>query len=224
MKRLKVILAAAIVAAATGSASAVPTLTISDGVTTTSVTDPTGDAMYANPAFDSAWNLVIVTGLSKPQAGYGTAANPIMDVNVQAQSLSLSPVRNLTITFSDNFYGPTIGTFQADLTGHVTSGTGQNVTYNTFFDIGNVTGATTSSLTSMGPLPPPTYGPTTALSGPFSQTLYSLTQVITIGGTPAGSPVGTYELDAKLSLVPEPGTVSLLLAGAAAFGVWRRRK
>src|SRR5882762_4254827 len=93
MKRLKVILAASIVAAATSSALAIPTLIISDGVTSTSLTSGSGIVNYANPAFSSAWGLVITTGETKP--ALGSALFPVFDLNVQAQSLSFSPVRNL---------------------------------------------------------------------------------------------------------------------------------
>jgi hypothetical protein len=226
MKRYKVILAAAIVAAATGSALAIPTLIVSDGVTSTSLTSASGIVSYFNSSFDSAWSLTIISGTTKPQAGYASATSPNMDLQIQASSLSLSPVRNLTISFSENFYGPTTGTFDGRLTGNVVSGTGQNVTYSTFFDAGNVTSATTSLLTTTGSLPPPNYNPPDQFSGPFSHPLYSLTQVVTINGTPAATPTGSYTLDATLSLVPEPSGCCLFLSGAAIFGLklWRRRK
>jgi len=224
MKRLKVILAATIVAAATSSALAIPTLIISDGVTSTSLTSASGIVNYSNPSFDSAWGLVITTGETKPAPGFGNALFPKFDLNVQAQSLTLAPVRNLTITFSENFFGPAInGMFQADLTGHVVSGTGQNVLYNTYYDAGNVTAATTTLLTTTGALPPPNYNPPTQFGGPVTQASYSLTQVITIGGAGNG-PGGNYTLDATLSLVPEPSSFCLLLSSAAIVGIWRRRK
>jgi len=217
MNRLKVILAAAIVAAAISSAVAVPTLTISDGVTSTTLTDPSGVITFGT-TLDSFWNVLIITGETKP--AIGTATSPQLDLNIQASSTAGSP--NLTITLSDRNFGPTTGTFSAQLTGSVIAGPGQNVTFNTFYDAANVTSATTTALTSTN-LPPPSYNsPLQVLSGPFSQPLYSLTEVITIGGSQGAS--GLYHFDASLSLVPEPGSSCLLLSGAAILGIWRRRK
>ena len=219
MKIFKVILAAAIIAA-TGSAFAAAQLTISDGVTSATLTDSDSDGIITfGSAFDSFWNILIITGETKP--AIGTATSPQLDLNIQASSTAGAP--NLTITLSDNNFGPTTGTFSAKQTGSVVGGPGANMTFNTFYDAGNVVGAQTSPLTSTGSLVAPNYSsPLEVFSGPFSRPLYSLTEVVTINGMANAS--GLYHFDSSLSLVPEPGTFSLLLAGVAAFGIWRRRK
>src|SRR6516162_8061114 len=144
MKRFKVILAAAI-AAATTSAFATPTLVISDGSTSTTLTSASGIITFGS-ALDAFWNVVIVTGETKP--ALGTATKPQFDLNIQASSAANAP--NLTITLSDNNFGPTTGTFVGKLSGSVGGGPGQNVSYSTFYDAGNVTSATTTPLTSTG--------------------------------------------------------------------------
>src|SRR6516164_1904004 len=96
MKRFKVILAAAI-AAATTSAFATPTLVISDGSTSTTLTSASGIITFGS-ALDAFWNVVIVTGETKP--ALGTATKPQFDLNIQASSAANAP--NLTITLSDN--------------------------------------------------------------------------------------------------------------------------
>ncbi len=218
MKTLKVILAAAIIAA-TGSAFAAATLTISDGVTSTTVSDTDGDGIITfGSSLDAFWNVLIITGETKP--AIGTATRPQLDLNLQASSTAGAP--SLTLTLSDINYGPTTGTFVGRLSGSVGGGPGANVTYSTFYNAANVLSATTTPLTTTGSLPPPTYFPPDQFSAAFSQPLYSLTQVVTIGGLQGAS--GFYNLDASLSLVPEPSTISLLLAGAVALGAWRRRK
>src|SRR5262249_10559550 len=128
---------------------------------------------------------------------------------------------NLTISLSDNNFGPTTGTFVGKLSGSVGGGPGTNVTFSSFYNAANVTSATTTPLTTTGVLPPPAYFPPNQLSAPFSQPLYSLTEVVTIGGMPGSS--GLYNLDASLA-VPEPSSFCLLLGGLAVFRIWRRRQ
>src|ERR1017187_7133112 len=206
MKELIVLTVALGTLAVTGSALAIPTLTISDGVTTTTLIGVSGIVSYVNTNFDGAWSVVIVTGETKPVLG--SACNPAMDLNIQATSLTPSPP--LTISFSDNGFGPSPGNFVAKLTGHVNPGTGQNVTYNTYYDAANVTGAKTTLLTASGILAPPTYSSTNS-SGAINQTLYSLTQVVTIGGAGAGAG-GSYTFDATIGTA---GGVDLAVSAAA---------
>src|ERR1035441_6761052 len=194
MKELIVVAVALGALAVAGSAPAASTLTISDGGATNTVISPTGVVNYQNSSFDSAWSVVIVTGATKP--ALGSACNPSMDLNIQATSLTLLPPHNLIITFSDNSFGPSPPSFQATLNGHVTSGTGQTITYNTYYNANNATGAETTLLTASGFLSPPNYAASNT-SGTINGCLYSLTQVVTIGG--AGAAAGcSYSLDATL--------------------------
>jgi len=224
MRKLKVLTVALGAMALTGSALAIPTLSISDGLTSVSLTDASGIVQYVNPSLDSAWSIVISTAETKP--ALGGAANPMFDLNVQATSVGGSlPANNLVITFSDNGFSPASGNFQVVLDGHVVSGTGQPVTYATYYDAGNVTGATTTLLTSLG-LPGPSYNGT-ATGGPVNQSLYSLTQALTIGINSVGTPGGTYSLDASLagvSSVPDGGTTGMLLGATLSGLAFLRRK
>ena len=182
-------------------AQAVPTLTISDPYTTSS-TDVSGTVGYANAAFSGAWSIVIITAKTKP--ALGTATNPQMDIDVQATSLGYSG-RNLTITFSDNNFGPTSTNMVAVLTGHIIAGTGSDVKYSTYYDAGNVTGAQTTLLTSSGSLSRPIYA-SSITGGPLNQALCSLTQVITIQSFPGAS----YSVHASMSCTNKPAaSVSL---------------
>ena len=156
---------------------------------------------------DGAWSVVIVAGQTKPVLG--SSANPQMDLAIQATSLTWSPARNPTITFSDNGFGPMSTNIPTALSGYVV-GTGQNVSYNTYYDAGNVTGAETTLRTASGNLAPPTYS-SIHTGGPISQALYSLTQVVTIGGAGTGAG-GSYTLDATIGTA---GGVDLAVSAAA---------
>jgi hypothetical protein len=217
MKKLKVLAVALGAVAVTSSALAIPTLTISDGLTTATVTSATGFVNYNNPTFDASWSVVISTAETKPLIG--TAALPIMDINAQVTSLAATPQRNLTITFSDVGFGPT-PSFVAILSGHVVAGTGANVTYNTYYDNLNTLAALTTPLTASGTLPGPTYAST--VGGGAIAANYSLTQVITVNGsTTAGA---SYSLDGSLTGVPDGGTTVMLLGAALSGLALLRRK
>ena len=216
MKKLKVLAVALGAVAVTSSALAIPTLTISDGLTTATVTSATGFVNYNNPTFDASWSVVISTAETKPLIG--TAALPIMDINAQVTSLAATPQRNLTITFSDVGFGPT-ASFAAILSGHVIAGTGANVTYNTFYDALN-SGNPVTSLTTSGTLPGPTYAST--VGGGAIAANYSLTQVLTVNGSTSAG--GSYSLDASLVGVPDGGTTVMLLGAALSGLALLRRK
>jgi hypothetical protein len=217
MKKLKVLAVALGAVAVTSSALAIPTLTISDGLTSVTLNNASGIVTYNNPTFDASWSVVISTAETKP--ALGSAALPIMDINAQVTSMAATPQRNLTISFSDVGFGPT-ASFAAILSGHVIAGTGANVTYNTFYDALN-SGNPVTSLTTSGTLPGPTYAST--VGGGAIAANYSLTQVITVNGsTTAG---GSYSLDASLTgVVPDGGTTVMLLGAALSGLALLRRK
>ena len=192
MRELIVLAVALGTVAEAGSALATATLTISDGLTSYVVTaGPAGIATYTSSSFDGAWSVVIVSAETKP--ALGSPCNPAMDLNIQATSLGLAG-RDLHISWSDVGFGPSPSNIVAKMTGQVNSGTGQNVTYNTYYDFGNRTGVETTLLTASGNLVPPNYANTNS-GGAINQTLYSLTQVVSIGGAGAGA---SYTLDASL--------------------------
>jgi streptogramin lyase len=211
MKKLRILVSALGTLVVAGSALATPTLTISDGVTSTTISNPSGTVTYFSGGFDSAWSAVIVTGATKPVLG--SACKPLMDLNIQATSLILFPPRTLTVTFSDNGFGPSQINIQAVMSGHLLSGTGQPINYSTYYDPGNVTGAKTMPLTTSGTLAPSTYSSTNN-GGPINQTLYSLTQVVTIGGA-GGAAGGSYSLDASLNSTVIPPVFTSVPTGGS---------
>jgi uncharacterized delta-60 repeat protein len=201
MKSFKMLAVALGAVAITGSAFAIATLVISDGVTTTSLTSASGIINYTNASFDAPWGIFLTV---KTKPAVGSNASPILLLNAKVTSLGFSPVRNLRVSFSDNDFGPApSGFLVAELSGQVISGTGQNVNLNTYYDRSNTTSATTSLLTASGPLPPPTYL-TKQFGSPGALSLYSLTEILTINGTSSGTPAGTYDFSSVLQVgVPD---------------------
>ena len=191
----KQILKSAVLAAALTvslAAHAAPTILVTDGVSTSGLIIGTnGSAMYVNGTFDASWRVVITAGTSKPV--FGSAASPNMEVDIQATATGSTPVNDLTVVFSDTDFGPTSGRFSALLTGQAFAGSGGTVKFNTYYDAGNGLAAVTSPLTVSGSLMGPTYSVLdqggSIIGGPFS-----LTEVVTISGTPAAS----YSLGANL--------------------------
>src|ERR1039458_10164685 len=135
MKKLKILAVALGAVAITSSALATPTLVIWDtgGSSATVLAAPTGLASFASVSFDGAWSVVITTSETKPALGSATA--PAMDLNVQATSLGLAS-RDLHVSWSDDAFGPFNSSLVAKLTGHVVSGTGAGVQYQTFYQAG----------------------------------------------------------------------------------------
>ena len=112
-----------------------PTLFITDGVTTAGpITGAGGSVLYVNPLFGDNWKVVITSGASKPLFG-STATIPVMDVTIQASSTG--PGNNLSVAFSDNNFGPVGDDFTALLDSHVVLGSGDSMTFNTYYDAGN---------------------------------------------------------------------------------------
>ena len=109
-KRNFAVLGVAAALAATSVANAVPTLRITDGITTVTVADnAVGDAanavngfvQYTAPAGTFAgWSVILSAGITKPQVG--SATKPQLDLNFQVLRTSGAGSGNLTICFSEN--------------------------------------------------------------------------------------------------------------------------
>ena len=185
------------------AAYAVPTMIVTDGVVSSGpITTPGGGSVvYVNPAFGSSWSVVITAGTTKPL--FGSATSPNMEIDIQATATGASPVHDLTVVFSDTDFGPTSGRFSALMTGQaVAPSPGGTVTFDTYFDVDNNVAAATSALTVSGGVQGPLYN-FLDQGGFIAGAPYSLTEVVTISGTPAAS----YSLGANLQ------SLSLACAG-----------
>jgi hypothetical protein len=208
MSNLKLVVMALASVAVADLALADATLTISDGVTSVGpITSGSGVVQSFTGSFDAAWSVVVVVGETKP--ALGTAASPSMDLTFELTSQPLSPPHYLTITFSDNNFGPTSTNMLAQLIGHVVGGTGSNITYKTFYDPLNRIGVPTVPISDSGSLTGPSYASSTGSR--LNQALYSLTQIVTISGAPGGTSGASYSLDASLGGTSNliPATVTL---------------
>ncbi len=205
MKEQKILRTGLLVAALVAglSAQADPVITVSDGTTTVGPVTLTGGSGSISTSLDTAWSVVVVAGESKPLLG--SATSPDMELNIIATSAGAG--KTLTITLSDNGFGPTTGNFIANIDGHPLSGSGDVVNFNTFYDAGNTLSALTTALTTSGSITPNggneyTNNQTATLNqaGP-----YSLSEVVTI----AGNSAATYSLLANLQGSNQPCTCTV---------------
>lgn len=205
-----------------------PTLKLSAGATTVTIVD--GTVQDSNPlpgwvgyngAVGNGWT-VSVTGESKP--AIGSATGPQMDLLVGAQPTGNGPITTLTISFSDNGFGPSDNDVATSIGGTLKTAT---VTFKTYQDPapGNTDFALTNLLTSQGPFGPFTKQGTFGgnASGALSSGAYpfSLTEVVTIKDTAKND---STTFDASITVLPEPGTLLLLGSGLVGLGYLRFRR
>jgi hypothetical protein len=197
-----------------------PTLEISDGVHPIIIVNDNfvGDLNSAIGEVTvstnvGVWNLSISTGVSKPDLGSST--NPVMDLVIQASSTGAG---SLTYTFSDINFSHAAGTLNSTVSGHVISGAPTTIDYTVFGNSNNLVGALTSQLTTTGTIPLPVLTSNSgalAFSSPFS-----LSQVVQLTASGASS----VSVDASLSVIPEPSTVTLTFLGLALVVDLARRR
>ena len=204
---------AVIALAAAPSAQAIPTIQLFDGVTTVTVADGGGGditAAVGAVTFSGAigtWIVNVSTGVSKPILG--SATKPDMDLN----SVNVSGgVGTLTILFSDDGFGPTLGNSFAQVGGTINNLAGSTLAYTTFASASNALFALTTPLTSQsfgsGAFSGSVFGSAVPITSP-----YSLTQKVVIRH--AGS--GASSFNASLT-VPDGGTTASML-GFALMGI-----
>lgn len=229
MKSIKSVLATLAVVACAASAMAVQTQTIwvSDsggGISLTPATSTSGSVIYSGS--DSLWTVVISTGVASPPAvGQGTLTAPVLDLNIQATSAggSTASAHPLLITFGADGYGPTAGQFLATMSGHLVSGTGHALTYNTYSEANNTPIANPSAtlLTTMSFPGGATYNSMTTSGAVSLASPYALEEVVTIQANSSGA---SYSLDGSLVTVPDGGTTAMLLGAAlSVLGLIRRK-
>lgn len=162
------------------------------------------------------FSVNVATGVSKPVSN----APQLMDLNsVQVRAVGGAP-HTLEVRFSDNdFTG--LGRISGHWGGTVTSGT---VSAGAYYDTGNVLGALTTSLGSMGPFT--SSGGTAVFAGqlaatPVMSAPYSVTQWVKVesGRNQATSVSGDFSLD-----IPEPASIALVGLSLLGLGVASRRR
>ncbi len=207
----------------------IPLVTISDGITTKTLTDqdfvgggsalidgdPVPGKLFATTFGLGAFDISVALAATKPFQG--SASLPLMTLHVIASS---SGAGTLTVNFMDGDFstpGPIPGWFMG-VGG--TAGSGATVDYSTFVDPANtgVPGAGSPIGSFLGLAG--TFGVTGNFANPVALPgLYSLTQKLVITHTGAT----TTSADAIL-LTPEPGTVMLLGFGLLGLGVYGHRR
>jgi hypothetical protein len=200
------------------SAYAIPTVYVSStglaGSYTAVGSSASGVVQYNGTS--GVWNLVVTTGTTAP--ALGSASNPIMDLSIQATTLS-STGGNLWIAFAANGFSG-VGSLAALLTGHIVSGAAETLGYVTFGDASNTQPTTTL----------PTGSVITSLSGALGTTLsgsgaYPATTPYTLGMIVSLSTAGpsSASIDASFTSVPDGGMTAMLL-GAGLTGLFMMRK
>lgn len=214
MKRMAAILAGLILMTA-GSAWAFPTLTLTSGSSTVTVTDggvndssaAVGSVVFVGTIGD--WVLNVSTGISP--AGPGVPNLHLNSVDITARSASSSPT-TIAIKLSDTITS-------------AWTGPGANV------NVGGTlnTGATATFETLIN-------GTSFSLLGPYTAGAFSGTDSFDyISGSPVNDTIdliasithtvnGTSSFDHEIVPTPEPGTFVLLGAGLLGLGVYGRRR
>jgi hypothetical protein len=220
LRKLLPLVAGVLALAAPPVAYAVPTLQLTDGVTTVTIEDMSGSDF--NPTVGAVtfigsvgnFSLNGTTGISKPVLGSATL--PSLDLS-SVEVSGPSGGGTLTIRFSDDFFGPTLGGVTASIGG--TTPIGGTVLYSTFADASNVPFGTSTLLTTQGPFGGPAFSGTTfANLGLLS---FSLTQEVVISHS---SPGLVTSFNAELKAVPDGGsTVAFLGAVLVGLESFRRR-
>ncbi len=219
----KPLIAAGATLALAGSVQAIPTLVITDGNGTSTINTSASGVVTAVLS-DGNWQVVVATGISQPPApGNGTAMAPAMDVSITATYIGNGTAgNNLNIYFGSDGFGPTAGSFLAQLSGHVVSGSGLGVGYTTY----DITGSAVPSVGTPVPAGANTLTSTTVslvggvyssqiTGGPVNLSTYSLEEQVTLTGAAGGS---SYSIDASLTTVPDGG-MTLVFLGSALSGL-----
>ena len=225
------VVAGAIIASAV-SVNAVPTLVVEDsnGGTIGSVYTAPGGTINITTG-DGLWTVVLVTGLSSPPFG-GNPTTPYMDLGITATYNGNGTAGNsLILSWANDSFGPTTGSFDGQLSGHMASGTGLPVKYSVYYSAG-------SHLPTLGTPAPGTVMSTTVsptlvgglyvysggvIGGPVSNLAnpYTLGEEVIINGAAAGS---VYSLDASINTVPDGGMTLVFLGSALSALALLKRK
>jgi hypothetical protein len=211
---------AATVALVTGLAQpshATLMLSLSDGITTQTLTDVGGTGMLIFNNALGAFTTNVTTALSTPVLG--SIFQPILDLNSIDVANRATSGGTLTLAMTDtDFVGSaTLTQFFSSIGGTLSAG---SINYSTFLDCSNTAFGKGQALSSQSFTSTPFSGSETA-SAAGCNSPYSLTQIITLA-LPGG---GFFSGDATLA-VPEPSTLASFGAGLALLigAGWLRRR
>jgi hypothetical protein len=161
------------------------------------------------------WALTINTAVTKPLVG--SATSPVMDINLQAFSTAAGM---LSLTFSDNNFGPAMGTVNASMSGNTVIGPTANAGMTVWGDQNNVVGGNSTFITTMGPSPLSSLFQ--ASTGPLTLNApYTLTENTTV--TSFGASIVNVDASFNVTPVPEPGLPVLSAMGFAGWLLFRVR-
>lgn len=196
------------------SSYAVPTLFISDGVGDTEVIAD-GSSTVATGGSLGVWNLTFGQGT---EVGGASPSLSLFTFDASVSGAAGNAPYNLYVWFGDVNFGPTSGSFLAQING-VTTG---KITYNTYADLNNTLFGTSMALTTE------TFGSGlvsgSKTTGPETLPLdYSWTQELVITQTGGGLTTVTATLSdppaGGVSVVPEGG-MTLVLLGSSLIALW----
>lgn len=206
-----------------GSVYAIPTLVVEDGNGAFNTIQTSASGVVTISASDSDWSVVVASGTSTPPIPGGNPASPVLDLIIQATYIGHGGGDPLIISFANDGFGPTTGSFIGDLTGQVVAGGFANVGW-TIDD-----GAGSHLPTIASPVPLGLSTTSTSSSGPVYNSIlatgpvalgspYTLGEEITLDGISGGS---SYSIDASIETrnnVPDGG-MTLILLGSAMSGL-----
>lgn len=198
-------------------------MTVTIGDNSASDSNPTtGVTTYIGPVGDFATN--VSTGTSKPAVGSATSPQLVL-ASLNITNISSSP-ETLFILFSDNNFGPVMGTPQAALSvtqlgSSPASPPNGAVDYKVYLDAGNTRLAQTTLLTAIGPVT--VNGTNVGAFGSFSFP-FALTQVLKITLNAGGTFIGSAAFNITPTAVPEVSGVVTGVLAALVIGIGLSRR
>jgi len=204
----------------TSIVSAVPTLSITDGVGPVQTVLGVGGVASFNGTI-GVWTLVITTGLTKPALGSATA--PAMDIAIQATS---STGGSLWISYSDTGFTGN-GLIASTISGHVVQGAQESVGMVVYGNTANVVGGLNANGTALNAgaaiatVPVQGMPILAGANGNLPSTNpYALTDIISLSSQGAT----TASIDGGFTTVPDGGmTMAMLGLGLVAVEAARRK-